>query len=90
MREVYVPTLVDRDNPKYWHSRHAVKWKDENGDTHKTFVTPIKCLTTGHLRHIIMNDKYQLSDIAEGTPIWCQVMNVIAEYKKRLQQNDLD
>lgn len=82
MVDVYVPRIKDKDNPEYWFSRHPVKWQDENGDYHKTLVTPIKYLATGHLRNIIFKQKGSLEDI-EDKILYAQLKNVIHEYKSR-------
>lgn len=61
---------------------YAEKRQDENGDYHKTLVTPIKYLATGHLRNIIFKQKGSLEDI-EDKILYAQLKNVIHEYKSR-------
>lgn len=81
---IYVPTIRDRNNPKFWHSRKPVKWIDEEGVRHKTHVTPIKYLSTKHLFNILMKQKGPLNEI-EDTQLYHQIMNVATEYKRRLK-----
>lgn len=76
------PSLWERDNPEYWHSRKAVKWVDENGNTHKTFVTPIKYLKTGHLVKILLKNTNTQPDKV----LLAQINNVRREYEVRQQR----
>lgn len=74
-----------QNDPHLWISRRPMKWKDETGRKHRSYVRPIKALPTDHLRNIIGSEPL-LIELEKGSVRWQRLMNVIKEFKKRLKE----
>lgn len=74
------PRIWDKDRPDYWFGRHPIKWVDDDGDVHKSYVVPIKYLKTGHLVHILLKK----TDREPDEVLKKQIENVRVEYQRRV------
>lgn len=80
----HIPNLFkkeDRESPDNWVGYHKVKWVANDGKKHKTFVTPIRHLSMGHLFDIICD--YRNHSQIENEVLRNQVLTIYSAYNRR-------
>lgn len=68
------------DDPSWWVANRPVKWVDDDGNTHKTYVVPINKLKKGHLFNICFSPKHNLEELEPGSLLEQRVKLAWREY----------